>query len=118
MPTGRSLHAPRARRRRPRPSRRDAGARRPSRPDPLQRLRGHLALARVRQELRRLLERQPARLRDLDAHRLLDLADPPATRAQEEEAHDLEDPLAALPGRRVDVADVAELLDQPPLDTG
>ena len=38
---------------------------------------------------------------------------------QEEEAHDLEDPLAvALPRGRVRVADVAELLDDPPLDAG
>src|SRR5581483_5131753 len=51
----------------------------------------------------------------------LDLADPPSpARAQQEEAHDLEDPLSlvGLPGRGVDVADVAELLDDATLDTG
>src|SRR5262249_12708292 len=39
---------------------------------------------------------------------------------EQEEAHDLEDPLALplVPRRRVDVADVAELLDEPALDPG
>ena len=75
---------------------------------------------RRRQEARRLVERQPARLGHLDPHRLVDLADAPAARPEEEEAHDLEDPLArsAFPRGRVDVADVAELLDEPPLDAG
>ena len=44
-----------------------------------------------------------------------DVAEAPARVAEEEEAHDLEDPLA-LP--HVDVADVAELLEQSALDPG
>jgi MFS family permease len=43
------------------------------------------------------------------------VVDPPAPVAEEEEAHDLEHPLA-LP--RVDVADVPELLHEPALDAG
>src|SRR5438874_7911897 len=84
--------------------------------EPFQRLRRHLALAAIGEQARRLLERQPAGLRYLDPHRLLDRADPAPPRTQEEEAHDLEDPFAPLPRGGVDVADVAELLDEPPLD--
>src|SRR5262249_20631196 len=104
----------------PLPSRRDGERRRPSRRDSLQRFLSHLALAAVAQQLRRLVERKPARLGDLDAHRVVDLTDSPTTRPQQEEAHDLEDPLALrfLPGGCVDVAHVAELLDDPPLDAG
>src|SRR3954470_5135668 len=74
---------------------------------------GHLALSFVREQLRRLLERQPARLGDFVSVLGRDLPEPPAAVAEEEEAHDLEDPLAC-PG--VDVADVAQLLDGGRLD--
>ena len=42
----------------------------------------------------------------------LERSEPPPRVAEKVEAHDLED---ALPGPRVHVADVTELLDQPPL---
>src|SRR5207247_1030645 len=81
-----------------------------------QRLRRHLALASVREQARRLVERQPARLRHLDADRLLDLPDPAPAGPQEVEADDLEDPHPARAG--VGVLHVAELLDQAALDPG
>src|SRR5205814_8207113 len=51
-------------------------------------------------------EREPASLLDLDLHPERQVAEPSADRTQQEERHDLEDPLA-VPG--VDVAHVAEL---------
>ena len=82
--------------------------------DESERLFRHLALAPVGEQPRRLLERQPARLRDLDsaAPAAMSPSRPPRV-AEEVEAHDLEDPLA---GPRVDVADVAELRHEPRLD--
>src|SRR5439155_2697170 len=76
----------------------------------------HLALAAVGEELRRLLERQPARRRDLAPHPLLDLAEPAAPGGDEVEADDLEDADAAPAGVRV--LHVAELLDERAADAG
>jgi hypothetical protein len=70
-----------------------------------------LLLAPIRHEARCVVERDPARLGDLDLHPGRQLADPAALRGEEEERDDLED---SLPVPRVDVAAVAEL----PLDPG
>src|SRR4051794_40246437 len=75
----------------------------------------HLALAAVGEETRRLVEREPPRLRDLVPEGLGDVAEPPALVADEEERDDLEDPLA-VPG--VDVLDVAELAERAPACAG
>src|SRR5436190_18362958 len=72
-------------------------------------LLSHLALAGVGEEPRRLLERQPLYVGDLVRVLLLQIAEPARLVAEQEEADDLEDPLA-LP--RVDVADVAEFADE------
>jgi hypothetical protein len=72
-------------------------------------LRGHLALALVREEPRSVIEREPARLGHLVAELVRDVAEPSRGVADEIEADDLEDALA-LPD--VDVADIAELLDE------
>src|SRR6188768_1656740 len=76
---------------------------------------GHLALAAVGEKLRRLGEREPARLVHLDRELRVDRTQPAPLRADEEEAHDLEDPLAVP---RVDVLHVAELRDHGALDPG
>src|SRR5947209_5444968 len=75
--------------------------------EPFQRLDGHLPLALVCQQLRRLLQRQPAHLGDLVRVLGRDVSEPPGAIAEQEEADDLED---ALAGPRVDVANVAQLL--------
>src|SRR5437764_6457896 len=80
------------------------------------RLRGHLALAPVGQQPRRLVQWQPARLGHLDPHRLLDLAEPSPAGAEEVEADDLEDAGAVAP--RIRVLDVAELLHEAAMDAG
>src|SRR4029077_638140 len=63
-----------------------------------------------------LLEGEPARLVALAAHGLVDLPDPPPPRPEQVKAHDLQHSQAAAAG--VDVADVAELLDERPADAG
>src|SRR5207244_2696767 len=70
---------------------------------------GHLPLTGVGQKAWRVLERQPAHLGDLVAERLAHRAEPAALVADEEERHDLEDPLA-LPVEPV--TNVAELAEQ------
>src|SRR6266480_443808 len=74
-----------------------------------------MALAAVGEQLRRLVERQPTNLVDLVGGPRRQVAEAPACVAQEEEADDLEDP---LPGPGVRVADVTELLDEPPVRAG
>src|SRR5436305_15236329 len=73
-----------------------------------ERLLGHLALAGVGEAPWRLLERQPLHVGDLVRVLLRQIAEPARLVAAQEEADNLEDPLA-LP--RVDVADAAELRD-------
>src|SRR3954447_7333707 len=75
------------------------------------RLLGHLALAAVREELRRLGERQPLDLGHLVPERLRDVAEATALVADEEERHHLED---ALPVPVEPVPDVAELSGRAP----
>src|SRR5437868_8033373 len=75
----------------------------------------HLALAAVGEQLRGLRERQPAHLVDLVCGLERQVAEAAAPVAEEEEADDLEDPLAPP---RVHVLDVAELLDEPACRAG
>src|SRR4029453_2535017 len=72
---------------------------------------GHLTLARVGQLARRLLQRHPARVLDLEIV-VVDLA---LAVGEEEEPGDLRDP---LPLAGVPVAHVAERLDEPRYDAG
>src|SRR5206468_4259106 len=74
---------------------------------------GHVPLALVGEQARRLVGREPARLGDLEGELGRQVAEPPAPVAKQVEAHDLEDALAAA---RVDVADVAELAEARRLD--
>src|SRR3954470_7269753 len=68
------------------------------------RLLGHLALAVVGEELRRLGERQPLDLGHLVPELLREVAEATALVADEEERHDLEDPLAVPVEPVLDVA--------------
>src|SRR5439155_15999658 len=79
------------------------------------RLFGHLALTTVGEQTLRLLERQPARFVHLVRRLRRQIAEPAARVAEQIKGHELEDPLAVP---RVDVAHVAELLDQPRLHAG
>src|SRR5439155_10323987 len=74
----------------------------------------HVPFALVREQPRRVPQRQPARLRNLVRGRGRQVAEPTARVPQEVEADDLEDSLA---GPGVDVTDVAELADESCLDT-
>src|SRR5262249_24094510 len=75
-------------------------------------LLGHLLLSAVREQARRLRERQPARFRDLVPELLGDVAEPAALVADEEERDHLEDPLA-VPVEPV--AGIAELAQRVPV---
>src|SRR5204863_4749379 len=72
-----------------------------------------LALSAIREQPAGFLERQPAHLCNLDLLLRRDCSEPALPVPEEEEADDLEDSLA---GPRVDVADIAELLDELGLD--
>src|SRR5581483_5660801 len=82
---------------------------------PGQRSLGHVPLAAIGEEPRRLGERQPPRLGDLVTMRRRDVAEAARGIADEEERDDLEHPFA-LPLEPV--ADVAELAERPAADAG
>src|SRR5215510_1228196 len=80
-----------------------------------ERFSGHVALAGIREQARRLVERQPLDVCHLVRVLLRQVAELAGFVAEQEEADDLEDALS-LP--RVHVADVAELPDELAAGTG